>query len=101
MSLLDSSRPGRIFRPWEDRIIYQQLSVGPGNISGGSLVRSSSARAHKKDQVDILYIHSPDRATPIEQILQAFDNLYKAGKFLRLGVSNLSAEEVDRLCEVR
>ncbi|KAI0133989.1 aflatoxin B1 aldehyde reductase member 3 [Xylariales sp. AK1849] len=44
--------------------------------------------------VDILYIHAADRATPFEETLGALDKLHKAGKFVRLGLSNYTAFEV-------
>lgn len=42
----------------------------------------------------ILYIHAADRATPFEQTLGALDKLHKAGKFVRLGLSNYTSFEV-------
>ncbi|KAI1874323.1 uncharacterized protein JN550_002902 [Neoarthrinium moseri] len=44
--------------------------------------------------IDILYIHAADRATPFEETLGALDKLHKAGKFVRLGLSNYTAFEV-------
>ncbi|KAH8671631.1 aldo/keto reductase [Xylariales sp. PMI_506] len=46
------------------------------------------------DCIDILYIHAADRATPFEHTLGALDKLHKAGKFVRLGISNYTAYEV-------
>ena len=42
----------------------------------------------------ILYLHCPDRATPFAETLEAVDRLHKAGKFVRLGLSNFTAAEV-------
>ncbi|KAK1830832.1 NADP-dependent oxidoreductase domain-containing protein [Podospora conica] len=46
------------------------------------------------DCVDILYLHAADRATPFAPTLEAINNLHKQGKFVRFGVSNLTAFEV-------
>lgn len=42
----------------------------------------------------ILYIHAADRSTPFSETLEALDKLHKAGKFVRLGLSNYTAFEV-------
>lgn len=34
-----------------------------------------------------------DRATPFAETLEALDKLHKAGKFVRLGISNFTAFE--------
>ena len=41
--------------------------------------------------VDIFYLHFPDPATPVENVLEACNNLYREGKFRELGLSNLPA----------
>ena len=42
----------------------------------------------------MFYLHAPDRATPFAETLEAVDKLHKAGKFVRLGLSNFTAAEV-------
>eukprot|EP00026_Physarum_polycephalum_P013430 Phypoly_transcript_13829.p1 GENE.Phypoly_transcript_13829~~Phypoly_transcript_13829.p1 ORF type:complete len:336 (+),score=58.95 Phypoly_transcript_13829:25-1008(+) len=46
------------------------------------------------DHVDLLYLHSPDQKTPIEETLQAINELHKEGKFKEFGLSNYPAWEV-------
>lgn len=46
------------------------------------------------DKVQILYLHAPDRATPVEEVLRTLNELYKQGKFEKLGLSNYTAAEV-------
>ncbi|KAI1173227.1 Aldo/keto reductase [Nemania sp. FL0916] len=46
------------------------------------------------DCVDIFYLHAPDRSVPFSTTLEAVDQLHKAGKFKRLGLSNYTAFEV-------
>lgn len=54
----------------------------------------NSLRDLGTDCVDILYLHAADRATPFAETLEAVDKLHKAGKFVRLGLSNYTAFEV-------
>ncbi|KAI5119069.1 hypothetical protein M0805_005487 [Coniferiporia weirii] len=48
----------------------------------------------KVEKVDIFYLHAPDRTTPFEETFAATDELFKEGKFARLGISNYIALEV-------
>ncbi|KKY33245.1 putative aldehyde reductase [Diaporthe ampelina] len=51
----------------------------------------------KTKQVDILYIHGPDRNLPLDEWVPQVDSLHKEGKFKRFGVSNFSPEETRAL----
>lgn len=56
------------------------------------------------ESTDIFYLHAPDRATPYEKTLEAVDEMYRQGKFKRLGLSNYAAWEVAEMvgiCERR
>lgn len=48
----------------------------------------------QRDSVDLLYLHFPDPATPIENTLEACAELHAQGKFSALGLSNFPAWEV-------
>jgi aryl-alcohol dehydrogenase-like predicted oxidoreductase len=53
-------------------------------------------------QVDVYYIHAPDRRVPLQDLLAGLDAVYRAGKFKRLGLSNFLPEEVSdviRICK--
>ncbi|QKX54267.1 uncharacterized protein TRUGW13939_01352 [Talaromyces rugulosus] len=52
------------------------------------------------DQVDVYYIHAPDRKVPIQDTLEGINELYKAGKFRRFGLSNFRPEEVEEVVRV-
>jgi len=52
------------------------------------------------DSVDTLYLHFPDPCTPVEETLAACDGLHQEGKFHRLGLSNFTATDVARICEL-
>ncbi|KXT13900.1 hypothetical protein AC579_2635 [Pseudocercospora musae] len=49
-------------------------------------------------QVDLFYLHAPDRSVPFEETLEACNELHQAGKFKRLGISNYAAWEVAEIC---
>ncbi|MFO7731820.1 MAG: aldo/keto reductase [Spirochaetia bacterium] len=52
--------------------------------------------------VDLLYLHAPDLQHPVEDALRMCAELYREGKFQRLGLSNYPAwlvEKVYYLCE--
>lgn len=50
------------------------------------------------DCVDIFYLHAADRSVPFAETLEAVDKLHKAGKFVKLGLSNFTAFEVAEVC---
>jgi aryl-alcohol dehydrogenase-like predicted oxidoreductase len=47
-----------------------------------------------RDGVDLLYLHAPDRNTPIDETLGAVRDLVHAGRVRHFGVSNFAAWEV-------
>lgn len=52
------------------------------------------------DYVDILYLHAPDYATPIEETMEAATQLVKAGKARYIGVSNYASWQIVDLIRV-
>lgn len=53
-----------------------------------------------RPQVDVYYIHAPDRTTPLEETLSAVQELYQEGLFQRLGLSNFLPDEVEEAVRV-
>jgi aryl-alcohol dehydrogenase-like predicted oxidoreductase len=51
----------------------------------------ASLRRLRTDAIDLLYMHAWDPVTPIDESLQAFDDLVRAGKVRYVGVSNFKA----------
>lgn len=78
-----------------------------GMQAGGSsraqiLSDAATSRALLNAPVDVLYLHAPDAATPLEETLAAVDEVYRSGFFKRFGVSNFRAADVEAivaLCE--
>lgn len=57
-----------------------------------------------RDRVELLYLHAPDRDTPIDETLGAIQELLDAGRIEHFGVSNYAAWEVLELlfaCDAR
>ncbi|SCK07957.1 aldo/keto reductase [Streptomyces sp. WMMB 322] len=55
-----------------------------------------SLRRLRTDYVDIMWVHTWDRHTPVEETLRALDDLVRAGKIRYLGVSDTPAWVVGR-----
>ena len=51
----------------------------------------ASLRRLQTDYIDLYQVHWPDEETPLEETLQALDDLVRAGKVLYLGCSNYPA----------
>jgi aryl-alcohol dehydrogenase (NADP+) len=51
----------------------------------------ASLRRLKTDYIDLYQLHSDDRRTPLEETLQALDDIVRAGKVRYVGVSNFLA----------
>lgn len=79
-------------------------------------VKSSTAGDHKREnilqnidfslerlqvkQINILYLHQPDRTVPFEETCEALNQAYSEGKFKHWGLSNYSVEEVDQIVAI-
>ena len=74
--------------------------VGPApNDSGASRSHimgacEASLRRLRTDYLDVYQVHSPDRATPIEETMRALDDLVHQGKARYIGCSNFFEWEV-------
>jgi aryl-alcohol dehydrogenase-like predicted oxidoreductase len=55
-----------------------------------------SLRRLKTDYIDLYQAHQWDPATPIEETLEAFDALVRAGKVRYIGVSNFTGWQLER-----
>lgn len=73
-------------------------SMFPGDPNGGGngrkhMVRAleDSLRRLNTDYVDLYLLHTWDRITPVEEVLQTFDDLVRAGKIRYVGISDTPA----------
>jgi aryl-alcohol dehydrogenase-like predicted oxidoreductase len=52
------------------------------------------------EQVDLFYLHQPDRATPLTETLSTVAALVAEGKIVQLGVSNFAAWQISEVAHV-
>ncbi|KAJ4302458.1 hypothetical protein N0V88_002602 [Collariella sp. IMI 366227] len=85
---------------WQERGLTLATKVHypvEGGMNAYEKVGESVERSLKElgaECVDILYLHAADRSTPFAETLRAVNELHKAGKFVRFGISNFTAFEV-------
>jgi aflatoxin B1 aldehyde reductase len=53
-----------------------------------------------RDHIDLLYLHSPDLNTPVEDTLKRCFEMYQQGKFKTFGLSNFAAWQVAEVVEL-
>ena len=75
--------------------VYNPMGPGP-NDKGNSrrhvmAACDASLRRLRTDYIDLYYIHRWDADTPIDETLEAFDDLRSAGKIRYAGCSNIAA----------
>lgn len=88
----------------EDVVLATKYTMGTSASSGLQLTGNSrkalvqsleqSLRRLGTDRVDVFWAHVADGATPVEEILRAFDDLTSAGKILYAGLSSFPAWRV-------
>ena len=93
--------------PGLDRPYRIATKVNPritGRLDGAAAyaqLNESLARM-RRDSADTVYLHFPDPATPVEDVLRAMADLHAQGRFKELGLSNFPAwmvADVWRICE--
>jgi aryl-alcohol dehydrogenase-like predicted oxidoreductase len=67
--------------------------LAPARIAAAA---EASLRRLGVDAIDLYYAHQDDADTPIDEVLQAFDALVRAGKVRALGASNFSADRLQQ-----
>lgn len=85
--------------------------LGDGNPNGSgnqrkSMVQSveASLKRLNTDCIDVLWLHTWDFMTPVEEVMRAFDDLVRAGKVLYIGISDAPAwvvSQCNTLAELR
>jgi aryl-alcohol dehydrogenase-like predicted oxidoreductase len=55
-----------------------------------------SLRRLRTDRIDVYQMHEPDPNTPLEETLEALDELVREGKVRYVGSSNYSAEQIEQ-----
>ena len=76
---------------WRDGQVFRD--AGTGRIRQEV---EDSLRRLQTDRIDLYQVHWPDRSVPIEESALEMDRLLRAGKIRAIGVSNFSADEMER-----
>jgi len=61
---------------------------------------NSSLKRLNIESIPLYYIHKPDGCTPIEESMYFLEKARKAGKIRAIGLSNFSAQEIERACSI-
>ncbi|NDA41646.1 MAG: aldo/keto reductase, partial [Actinobacteria bacterium] len=78
-----------------------KLDTRPGLSTKNILAAcDDSLRRLQTDHIDLYYAHQDDPDTPIEETLQAFDSLVKAGKVRYIAASNFTAERLQQSLDI-
>ncbi|KAL7943711.1 NADP-dependent oxidoreductase domain-containing protein [Trichoderma barbatum] len=87
-----------------------RFTIDTKHIGGWLLGQSSRARVVERgleslqklgmDKVHIFYLHAPDASQPLEETLAGIDDLYRQGKFEKLGLSNFNVDEVKAVLKI-
>jgi len=93
---------GEVMRGRRDRFVVttkvggQVCPEGGGGLAKSEVIKSceQSLERLNTDYVDYLLCHFPDPVTPIEETLQALDQLIKQGKVRHVGCSNFENEQL-------
>ncbi|KAF9159231.1 hypothetical protein DFQ26_006775 [Actinomortierella ambigua] len=74
----------------------------PGNHTKENVIKSltTSLAILEVDSVEVFYLHARDHSVPLEETLEAVDQLYKAGKFKHLGISNYSVKDIENIWDI-
>ncbi len=80
--------------------VYGGMGTGPNDrgLSAYHIRRAceDSLRRLKTDHIDLYQMHHIDRRTPVDEFLQAMEQLTREGKILYLGSSNFPAWQIAR-----
>lgn len=83
--------------------VYHQTGDLPQGLSRAQILRSidDSLRRLGMDYVDLLQIHRWDYNTPIEETLEALNDVVKAGKVRYIGASSMHASQFAQALELQ
>ncbi|KAL7755071.1 hypothetical protein ACKLNR_014828 [Fusarium oxysporum f. sp. zingiberi] len=60
----------------------------------------NSLKLLKINQINVYYLHIPDRNNPVEPAIEALDQGYRDGKIKAWGISNFRADEVQQVIDI-
>lgn len=77
--------------------VGSENKVHPKDISKKQILKcvDESLQRLQTDYIDLYYTHFDDEVTPVEETLEAYDEVIKAGKVRYIGASNVSPERLE------
>ncbi|KAH8811848.1 putative voltage-gated K channel beta subunit [Xylogone sp. PMI_703] len=77
---------------------FGEVPVNNGGLSRKHIIEglNNSLERLGLDYVDLVFAHRPDRYTPIEETVRAFNHVINQGKALYWGTSEWDADEIER-----
>ncbi|KAH6679874.1 aflatoxin B1 aldehyde reductase member 2 [Plectosphaerella plurivora] len=77
-------------------------SFQPGNHQKAKVTEAIDDSLSKLNikQINIMYLHAPERTTPLEETCEAMNQAHREGKIKHWGVSNLSPDEVQSVIDI-
>lgn len=83
--------------------IYSKVRDGPPGSHEPSKIEQSiavSLDALKTPTIETMYLHVPDRQTPLEDAARTMNDGVQQGKFRKFGISNYTEAEVEEFIEI-
>uniref|UniRef100_A0A8H7K5C5 NADP-dependent oxidoreductase domain-containing protein n=1 Tax=Bionectria ochroleuca TaxID=29856 RepID=A0A8H7K5C5_BIOOC len=83
--------------------VHTKVRSGPPGAHEPAKIKASieeSLDALQSSKVETMFLHTPDRQTPFEDTLKAMNDAFKQGKFEKLGISNYSVAEVQKILDI-
>ncbi|MFA7439634.1 MAG: aldo/keto reductase [Sphingomonadaceae bacterium] len=79
-----------------------EMAPGKRGLSAKYIVEAVEASLTRlqTDVIDLYFSHVPDKHTPVEETLRAYDTLIRQGKVRAIGASNHSAEQLQEALQV-
>ncbi len=94
---------GRLMQGRRQRIVLATKVRGAmveyGGLGRAAILRAveESLRRLQTDHIDLYYLHQPDYEVPIEETLEACEQLVRGGKVRYIGTSNYAAWQVTKM----
>lgn len=85
-----------------DTKVYTEVGDGSGDLTQAGMQKSvdGSLPRLQRPQVNVLFAHRPDPATPLEDQIQGFQNQVSKGLAKKWGVANHPPETLERIIEL-
>ena len=100
---------GSLLKGRRDRVVLAtKAGIYPGDADGAPLLSASALRRSLEaslrrldvDEVDIYYLHAPDRSVPLAETIATLGEFVREGKIRAIGVSNYAAWQVEEILAV-